>query len=163
MNESVKVVGCPHGNGPMCEGPTGARKCGLSWGCAHDALLVDLAQARAETDDLVAKAWDAAKAGIDQLTQERDQARAERDEWKREAFRISQGSEIEIDRLRAENQPLREVREVVEAARGVLNCVDGGDQVWDHQSDGGCLDILQTALAALDGQAQPQDEATPSS
>ena len=41
------------------------------WECVDQ-----LAQARAETDDLVAKAWDAARAGIDQLTQERDQARA---------------------------------------------------------------------------------------
>jgi len=42
-----------------------------------ERLQADLAQARADTDDLVANAWDAAKAGIDQLTQERDQVRAE--------------------------------------------------------------------------------------
>jgi len=108
-----------------------------------ETLQADLAQARADTDDLVAKAWDAAKAGIDQLTQECDQARATQEN-------LLTGMEtylMEIHQLRAENQALLRV---VQDVRGFIK----GNALW--------VDVLGS-LRALDGQAQPQDEVTPSS
>jgi chromosome segregation ATPase len=121
------------------------------WECVDQ-----LAQARADTDDLVAKAWDAAKAGIDQLTQERDQARAERDERDETIQTLRFGIEVgdrryvelgvEIDQLRAENQALREV---VEVARRVTRSVANPRDAIRFEE----LVALRHALAALDGQA----------
>jgi len=98
-------------------------------------LRAELEQARADTDDLVGKAWDAAKAGIDQLTQERDQARAE-------------------------NQALRGV---VNLARDWVSVSGHNMPYWkDCEADPpeSCTWlVLSSALAALDGQAQPQERA----
>jgi len=115
------------------------------------SLRAELAQARADTDDLVAKAWDAAKAGIDQLTQERDQARAERDEL-RQAWIDSRECAAEY---KAQNQALRDAME---------------KHHWPDlvPGDGPCETCGLKAeawygIAALDGQAQPRDEGTSSS
>jgi len=126
---SVKVVGCPRGNGPMCEGPNGTRKCGLSWGCAHDSLLAELAQARAEVKCFVCTDWmkqaDQLRADLAQARQDRDdadrdvetlqaivkrqdadlaQARAERDRLKR---KLNAPWRLEITDTRNERDQLR--------------------------------------------------------
>jgi len=115
------------------------------------ALRADLTQARAETDDLVAKAWDAAKAGIDQLTQERDQAQATILELAHKG-----ADEVERnDQLRAENQALRAALEKHHWPDLVPG--DGPCETCGLKAE------ARYGIAALDGQAQPRDEGTTSS
>jgi len=92
-------------------------------------------QARSETDDLVAKAWDAAKAGFDELRVENERLNEAVLDWQR---RLAATID-ERDQLRAENQALR----------GALKRIADGDTGFYEESPQG------VALAALDGQVQP--------
>jgi chromosome segregation ATPase len=80
----------------------------LTLTAAHDfeshALQADLAQARAETDDLVAKAWDAAGAGFDELRAENERLTLADRQWAEHVTRLADvvaRQRAEVERLQA--------------------------------------------------------------